>query len=184
VPSRRSPRLAATAITAVVACASPHPEPRPALAPTPVTHAEQQPTPVPHAEQQPTPISHAEQQRRAVVLAAQAVVGHPYRRGARGPEAFDCSGLVAYSFAGAGVDGLPRRAADLERAAKPVPLASLQPGDLLFFRIDGRRTSHVAIYVGGKSFVHAPSRGKRVERIDFDNVYWGPRLARAGRILD
>ena len=51
------------------------------------------------------------------------------------------------------------------------------------FRLDGRKTSHVAIYVGERSFVHAPSGGKRVERIDFDHVYWGPRLARAGRIL-
>lgn len=157
--------LAATAIAAVVACASPHPVPTPAPAPAPT-------------------LSRAEQQRRAVVSAAQGVVGHPYRRGARGPEAFDCSGLVAYSFARAGIEGLPRKAEDLERAAKPVALAALEPGDLLFFRLDGRKTSHVAIYVGERHFVHAPSRGKRVERIDFDNVYWGPRLARAGRILD
>ena len=172
--SRRSPLLAATAIAVVVACASPRPPPAPASAPAPTPQTPQTP---------PTPVSRADEQRRAVVSAAEAAVGHPYRRGARGPAAFDCSGLVAYSFAHAGVDGLPRKAAELERAAKPVALASLEPGDLLFFRIDGRRTSHVAIYVGGRSFVHAPSRGKRVERIGFDNVYWGPRLARAGRIL-
>jgi len=161
VTSRPSALLATTAIAAVVACASP-----------------------PLREPVPAPVSRAELQRRAVVGAAEAAVGRPYRRGASGPESFDCSGLVAYSFARAGVGGLPRNAADLERAARPVALAALEPGDLLFFRIDGRRTSHVAIYVGEHQFVHAPSRGKRVERIDFDNVYWGPRLARAGRILD
>jgi cell wall-associated NlpC family hydrolase len=65
-----------------------------------------------------------------------------------------------------------------------VDLAEVRPGDLLFFRLAGKEASHVAIYVGERSFVHAPSRGKRVERIDFDHVYWGPRLARAGRLLD
>ncbi|HZO09328.1 MAG TPA: C40 family peptidase [Myxococcota bacterium] len=156
--------LAATAIAAVVACASPpHPAPGPPPAPE---------------------LSRAQRQREAVVSAAEGVVGRPYRRGASGPANFDCSGLVAWSFAHAGIDGLPRKAADLERASRPIALASLEPGDLLFFRIDGRKTSHVAIYVGERSFVHAPSRGKRVERVDFDHVYWGPRLARAGRILD
>jgi cell wall-associated NlpC family hydrolase len=157
--------LTATAIAAVVACASPRgPEPSP-------------PPSAPAA-------SLLEHERHAVVTAAQAVVGKPYRRGGSGPAGFDCSGLIVYSFARAGVRGLPRKAEDLERAARPVDLAALQPGDLLFFRMDGRKTSHVAIYVGDRSFVHAPSRGKRVERIDFDHVYWGPRLARAGRILD
>jgi cell wall-associated NlpC family hydrolase len=167
--------LTATAIAAVVACASSY-APQPS-APAPAASQVEQER---HAVEQRQSV----QERHAVVHAAEAVVGKPYRRGASGPAAFDCSGLVAYSFARAGVRGLPRKAEDLERATKPVDLAALEPGDLLFFRIDGRKTSHVAIYVGDHRFVHAPSRGKRVERIGFDNVYWGPRLARAGRILD
>jgi cell wall-associated NlpC family hydrolase len=118
-----------------------------------------------------------------VVRVAESLVGAPYRHGGTTPRGFDCSGLVVYTFSRAGVRGLPRSAEHLERASVPVDLAEILPGDLLFFRIDGK-TSHVAIYVGERSFVHAPSRGKRVERIDFDHVYWGPRLARAGRILD
>ena len=161
---RRRPVLAATALAAVLACAAPRgPEPAPAPEPTP---------------------PRAVHGRSAVVRVAESLVGAPYRHGGRGPAGFDCSGLVLYSFARAGVHGLPRSAEDLERRSAPVDLGELLPGDLLFFRIDGRKTSHVAIYVGGRSFVHAPSRGKRVERIDFDHVYWGPRLARAGRLLD
>ena len=76
----------------------------------------------------------------------------------------------------------PRSAARLERLARPVPLPELEPGDLLFFRLSGKKTSHVAIYVGDRSFVHAPSSGKRVERVSFDHVYWAPRIARAGRL--
>lgn len=110
------------------------------------------------------------------------MVGAPYRYGGASPAGFDCSGLVVYSYAVAGVSGLPRSAASLERASTPVPLQELEPGDLLFFRLSGVKTSHVAMYVGNRAFVHAPSSGKRVERVAFDHVYWGARLRRAGRV--
>ena len=159
--ARRTPIVAASVLATALACAAPQgPEPSPSPAPR------------------------AAAERAAVVRAARSVVGAPYRHGGATPRGFDCSGLVVYSFSRAGVRGLPRSAEHLERASAPVDLAEILPGDLLFFRLDGRKTSHVAIYVGERSFVHAPSRGKRVERIDFDHVYWGPRLAHAGRILD
>ena len=158
--ARQKPVFAASALAAALACASP-----------------QGPAPAP-------PPSRAQLERAAVVRAAESLVGTSYRYGGRSPAGFDCSGLVQYSFARAGIHGLPRSAKELEVASAPVDLAGIRPGDLLFFRLDRKRTTHVAIYVGGRSFVHAPSRGKRVERIDFDHAYWGPRLARAGRLLD
>ena len=159
----RTPVVAASALATVLACAVPRgPEPSSPSPPAPPAAAE----------------------RAAVVRVAESLVGAPYRRGGATPRGFDCSGLVVYSYARAGVRGLPRSAEHLERAAEPVDLAEIVPGDLLFFRIDGKKTNHVAIYVGDRSFVHAPSGGKRVERIAFDHVYWGPRLAHAGRILD
>ena len=160
--ARQKPVFAASALVAALACASPQ-GPAPAL---------------------PRPPARAQLERAAVVRAAESLVGAPYRFGGRSPAGFDCSGLVHYSFARAGIHGLPRSAEDLEIAAAPVDLEGIRPGDLLFFRLERKRTTHVAIYVGGRSFVHAPSRGKRVERVDFDHVYWGPRLARAGRLLD
>lgn len=117
-----------------------------------------------------------------VVSAAHAAIGAPYRYGGASKHGFDCSGLVVYSYRRAGIDGLPRTAAALERRTRPVPLSELAPGDLLFFRLGGSKTSHVGIYVGDRSFVHAPSSGKRVEKVDFDHVYWGPQLGRAGRL--
>ena len=110
------------------------------------------------------------------------MIGVPYRYGGASPAGFDCSGLVIYSYSKAGISGLPHSAARLERLARPVALKNLEPGDLLFFRLSGKKTSHVAIYVGDRAFVHAPSRGKRVERVSFDHVYWGPRIRRAGRL--
>jgi cell wall-associated NlpC family hydrolase len=120
--------------------------------------------------------------RADVALTAVSMIGAPYRYGGSSPSGFDCSGLVFYSYAKAGVSGLPRTASALERRARPIPLAELEPGDLLFFDLTGKKNSHVAIYVGDRAFVHAPSGGKRVEKVDFDHVYWGPRLDRAGRL--
>jgi cell wall-associated NlpC family hydrolase len=166
---RRRRAFAACALAAALACASPR-----GLGPEPEAQTDpaDPPAPAPRAE------------RAAVVQVAESAVGAPYRRGGSGSSGFDCSGLVVYSFARAGIAGLPRSAEDLERAASPVALEELEPGDLLFFRLDGGETSHVAIYVGDRTFVHAPSSGKRVERVDFDHAYWGPRLAHAGRLLD
>jgi cell wall-associated NlpC family hydrolase len=120
--------------------------------------------------------------RSAVARTATAMIGAPYRYGGSSPRGFDCSGLVVYSYAQAGRSGLPRSASALERRARPIALSELRPGDLLFFHLEGKKASHVAIYVGDRSFVHAPSSGKRVEKVHFDHVYWGPRLALAGRL--
>lgn len=110
------------------------------------------------------------------------MIGVPYRYRGASPAGFDCSGLVVYSYAAAGLSGLPHSASRLERIARPVALSQLEPGDLLFFRLAGKKTSHVAVYVGDRAFVHAPSSGKRVEKVSFDHVYWASRLGRAGRL--
>jgi len=162
--ARHTPVVAASALATALACMVPR-APEPVLPP-------------------PPPAPRASLERAAVVRVAESLVGAPYRAGGATPRGFDCSGLVVYTYSRAGVPDLPRSAEHLERISAPVDLAELLPGDLLFFRLDGGKTSHVGIYVGERSFVHAPSRGKRVERIDFDHVYWGPRLTHAGRILD
>ncbi len=120
--------------------------------------------------------------RSAVVRTATSMIGAPYRYGGSSPRGFDCSGLVVYSYAQAGHSGLPRSASALERRARPIALSELRPGDLLFFHLEGQKASYVAIYLSDRSFVHAPSSGKRVEKVSFDHVYWAPRLELAGRL--
>lgn len=122
--------------------------------------------------------------RTQIVRSAEAMIGTPYRYGGSDPKrGFDCSGLVRYSYARAGVDGLPRTASALESHAVGIRLSELRPADLLFFDLEGRKTQHVGIYAGGGEFIHAPSPGKRVERVSFDHVYWREKLNRAGRLL-
>ena len=121
--------------------------------------------------------------RAAVARIAVAQVGTPYRWGGDSPGGFDCSGLVLYSYRKVGLTNLPHSASGLEQIAARVALSELEPGDLLFFRLAGYKTSHVGIYVDEGEFVHAPSGGKAVERVSFDHPYWGSRLRRAGRLL-
>ena len=114
-----------------------------------------------------------------VALRALSMIGTPYRYGGNGPENFDCSGLVQYIYRGVGID-VPRTAAEQYEASQRVDVNRLQPGDLLFFRINGR-ISHVAIYAGEGRFVHAPQTGRTVELRPIDDPYYGPRLVRGGR---
>jgi len=118
--------------------------------------------------------------RTQIVFTAMQMVGVPYVWGGAAPTGFDCSGLVHYAYANAGIP-VPRTAADQLGATAPLTLEQAEAGDLLFFR-DGGRTSHVAIYLGQGRFVHAPNGGKQVSLDSFANTYWRARFARAGRI--
>ena len=106
----------------------------------------------------------------AFLEAAVSRLGMPYVWGANGPTSFDCSGLVQWSFAQAGVV-MPRVAADQARTGPSVPVSQLQPGDLLFYHTDPTAPgyiSHVAIYLGGGKMIQAPEPGMDVEIVPVD----------------
>jgi peptidoglycan DL-endopeptidase CwlO len=97
--------------------------------------------------------------------AAESRRGLPYVWGAAGPSSFDCSGLVQWSFAQAGIS-MPRVAADQARTGPAVPVSQLQAGDLLFYHTDPTDPgyiSHVAIYLGSGWMIQAPQPGMDVE---------------------
>ena len=97
--------------------------------------------------------------------AAESRRGLPYVWGGAGPSAFDCSGLVQWAFAQAGVR-MPRVAVDQARAGPAVPVGELEPGDLLFYHTDPTDPgyiSHVAIYLGNGWMIQAPEPGLDVE---------------------
>jgi cell wall-associated NlpC family hydrolase len=110
-------------------------------------------------------------------------LGTPYRYGGNSPaEGFDCSGLVHYVHARNGLY-VPRSTRNQFRASTAVPLNAIRPGDLLFFRINGNKPSHVGIYTGQGRFIHAPASGKTVSQASLNNPYWQARLIGAGRFV-
>lgn len=94
-------------------------------------------------------------------------LGIPYVWGGTSLSGFDCSGLTQYVYAKFG-KSLPRTAAAQSLATQPVSMNNLRPGDLLFW--GGRGSAyHVAIYIGGDSFVAAPAPGQNVS---VGNMKW------------
>jgi cell wall-associated NlpC family hydrolase len=112
-----------------------------------------------------------------VVGVALSYQGTPYVWGGESPSGFDCSGLVAYSYAQVGVS-LPHSSYAQYGVGVSVPRDQLQPGDLVFF--DG--LGHVGLYVGGGMFVHAPHTGTVVQVSSLDSGWYASSYVGARRI--
>ncbi len=92
---------------------------------------------------------------RTAIRTACAQVGKPYVWGATGPNSFDCSGLTQYAYRAAGIS-LTHFTGAQWREGKAISRADARPGDLVFFRSD---VSHVGIYLGNNTMVHAARAG-------------------------
>ncbi len=176
--------LPAILVLALAACASggrphPFPSPPPAPAPPPPETPAVPPTSVDAA---PTPVASSLSLGAVVVDLSRTLVGAPYRNGGADPSGFDCSGLVQYVFAQAGV-AVPRQVFEQFEAGRPVEASDLQPGDLVFFLTDSdARPSHVGIFIRPGVFLHAPSSRGIVRVEQLDAPYWRKRYAGARRI--
>jgi peptidoglycan DL-endopeptidase CwlO len=102
---------------------------------------------------------------RAAVRWALAQLGDPYRWGAVGPDAFDCSGLTSSAYRAAGT-AIPRVSRAQWNAGPHVAVANLLPGDLVFYADNTRDPAtihHVGMYIGNGLMVHAPHTGAVVQ---------------------
>ena len=124
-----------------------------------------------------------------VVNVAMQYIGLPYRATDGNPEVgFSDLGFVRYVYHAAGIT-LPNNLKRLLHFAPTVPQAQLQPGDLVFFKNTIRKgLSHVGIYVGNGTFIHAEYYGYGVRITSFvndskDGNYWPAKFKAANRPL-
>jgi cell wall-associated NlpC family hydrolase len=105
------------------------------------------------------------------IAAAEREIGKHYVWGAAGPDTFDCSGLMLFAWAQAGVT-LPHSSQAQSGMGVYVPLSQLQPGDLIFF---GSPVHHVGMYVGNGDMIDAPNSG---EDVKIQPIFSGARFGR------
>jgi peptidoglycan DL-endopeptidase CwlO len=106
-------------------------------------------------------------QINTILRAAASRVGKSYVWGATGPDTFDCSGLVQWSFAHAGIR-MPRVSQQQFFTGPHVPYNAARPGDLLFWHYDPTdptNVDHVAIYAGNGMMLVAPHTGDFVKYV-------------------
>lgn len=110
-----------------------------------------------------------------IVNAALSKLGCPYVWGAEGPDSFDCSGLVMWAYAQAGIS-IPHYTGDQYAAGTVIDEADAVPGDLVMQNFGGTSATpvgvpgHVGLYIGDGQMVHAPNFGE-VVRIDDVRVF-------------
>jgi cell wall-associated NlpC family hydrolase len=115
-----------------------------------------------------------------LVKQVKQLVGTPYRYGGNGPGSFDCSGLIQFVYSQIGI-AIPRTTRGQLKRSRAVEPEDMRPGDLIFFRLSGRKISHVGMYIGGRKMIHAPSGHKSVSYARLDKGYWREHLAAVGR---
>jgi cell wall-associated NlpC family hydrolase len=117
------------------------------------------------------------------VDAARSQIGNKYVYGSASPSTgFDCSGLTSWAWGQAGVS-LPRSSAAQWDWVDKISKADLRAGDLVFYSAGGPqgRVSHVALYTGQGTIVHARNSSLPVMEEDLDR-YWVSNLVGYGRV--
>ena len=134
----------------------------------------------PQIPEQATARASNEVASKAIVYAKQ-MLGKPYMYAGETPAGFDCSGLVKYSYGRAGIS-LPRDTQSQRRMSMLVSVHSMREGDLLFFDQEGKKTSHVGMYLGKRRFIHAPSSGGKVRTDSINAEFWKKHFVEARRV--
>lgn len=123
--------------------------------------------------------------RQEIVLYSMGLLNTRYQFGGNNPDAgLDCSGMVAYVVEKTSQQRLPHNAAQIAGLTRPIEHKNLQPGDLVFFNTNGKKYSHMGIYVGEGKFIHAPSSRGRVRIEALNTSYFASRFDGAHSLFE
>ncbi|MBN1221607.1 MAG: C40 family peptidase [Candidatus Aminicenantes bacterium] len=122
--------------------------------------------------------------RNELVETAKNFIGLPYAWGGTSPEeGFDCSGMTMAVYQLNGLN-LPRSSREQWQAGTPIPQSRLLRGDLVFFDTSQRgNVTHVGIYTGQDTFIHAPGRNKKIRADHLSSRYFHKRFVGARSYL-
>ena len=121
---------------------------------------------------------------KALFNEAEKHIGKKYVFGANGPNNFDCSSFVCWSFTHSGVKNMPRTTAwgIYKDYCNPVSPSEAKAGDIIFFKNtykSGRPVSHVGIYAGDGMMIHA---GNPIRFVSINTPYWKEHFYGFGRV--
>ena len=121
---------------------------------------------------------------KALFNEAEKHIGKRYVFGANGPNNFDCSSFVCWSFTHSGVKNMPRTTAwgIYKTYCNPVSPSEAKAGDIIFFKNtynSGSPISHVGIYAGNGMMIHA---GDPIRFVSINTPYWREHFYGFGRV--
>ncbi len=108
-------------------------------------------------------------------------VGVPYKFGGNTKSGVDCSGLTNALYKNVYSKTIPRVSTDICKTSIQIEKRNLKEGDLVFFKIESKKVSHVGVYLKDNKFIHSSTK-KGVIISDLEDVYYKKTFHSAGRI--
>ena len=107
--------------------------------------------------------------------------GTKYQYGGLSKTGVDCSGFCNILYKEIYKKQLPRSTKDIVKELNKVNKTKLEEGNLVFFDIEGKKNSHVGVYLMNNKFVHA-STSKGVIISSLENPYYKKAYNKGGTV--
>jgi len=107
--------------------------------------------------------------------------GVPYKYGGKSKNGVDCSGFVSNLYQDVYKEKVSGSSASIYESCKPVSIEKLKEGDMVFFKIDSDKISHIGVYLMNNKFVHASTK-KGVMISSLNEAYYKKYYYKGGKL--